>query len=161
LSDQQNNLEKKMKIYRFALFIMILGLFSVPTFAQDTENNTDFFGYYFIEKAPKGFSDISEIHLAGDYGESQTPPFYGLIRMKKKAAKDFQLNKPTINGKNISFTTKAVAGVSYQFSGTFTKLDNFPTNPPDGVVLKGTLTKMKGKTKLAASKVNFTYSPGD
>ncbi len=146
-----------MKKHKFLFLLILVGLLAMPAFAQET----DIFGYYFIVKPTKPFVDISEIHLAGNYGAEQNPPMHGLIRLKNKNAKDFQLNKPTMDGKNITFTTKAVSGVSYQFTGTFTKLDNFPTNPPEGVVLQGTLTKMKGKTKLAQAKVNFTYSPGD
>ena len=122
----------------------------------------DIFGYYFIEKPTKDFADISEIHLAGDYGAQQKPPFYGLIRLKKKAAKDFPLLKPDLSGKNISFTTKEVGGISYQFSGSFTKLEDFPTTRPEGeILLKGKLTKFKGKTQLAEADVKFSYSAGD
>jgi hypothetical protein len=137
---------------------MLFCVFAIPTFAQ----KTDIFGYYFIEKATKDFKDISEIHLAGDYGAKQKPPFYGLIRLTSKKAKDFKLNKPTMNGKSISFTTKSVNGVSYSFSGKFVRLGNFPEERPEGkVLLKGTLTKMKGKTKLASGKFSFSYSAGD
>lgn len=146
---------KKTKL--LFLITLLLVLSAVPAFAQ----KTDIFGYYFIEKPSKAFADISEINLAGDEGLNDKPVFYGLIRMTRKAAKDFILNKPEMDGKNITFTTKAVAGVNYQFSGAFTKLDDFPANPPEGVILQGTLTKLKGKTKLAEAKVKFTYSPGD
>ncbi len=146
-----------MKKHKFLFLVALLGLLAIPTFAQET----DIFGYYSIEKPTKDFADISEIHLAGSFGEEQKPPIYGLIRLKRKSAKDFQLNKPTMNGKNITFTSKAVGGISYSFTGTFTKLGNFPVNQPIGVVLQGTLTKLKGKTKLAEAKVKFTYDPGD
>lgn len=143
----------------FALFALILffgGLVNVSA-----QTNADIFGYYFIEKAPRAFADISEIHLAGNYGAEQKPPFHGLIRLKSKAAKDFHLNKPMLEGKNLTFTTKAVNGISYHFTGVFAKLDNFPENPPQGMILQGKLTKLKGKTKLSVADVKFRYEPGD
>lgn len=148
-----------MKFPKLIFFAMLLCIFAIPTFAQ---TKTDIFGYYTIEKATKAFSDISEIHLAGEYGETQNPPDYGRIRMLARKAKDYVLNKPNLDGKNFTFTTKAVNGISYSFTGTFVQLGNFPEERPEGkVLLKGTLTKMKGKTKLASGKFSFSYSGGD
>jgi hypothetical protein len=137
--------------------MMLFGLLAMPVFAQET----DIYGYYFIEKPTKDFADISEIHFFAGDGTAENPPAYGLIRLKNKKAKDFVINKRMMDEKNISFTTNSVGGISYQFTGAFTKLGNFPSYPPEGVVLQGTLTKFKGKAKLAAAKVKFTYSPGD
>ncbi len=149
-----------MKLFKLSFLTFICLAFVVTTFAQT--DKTDIFGYYFIQNATKDFKDISEIHLAGEYGEMQNPPEYGLIRMKSKNAKDYKLNKPTLDGKTITFTTKAVNGVSYSFSGTFTRIGNFPEERPEGkVLLKGTLVKLKGKAKIATAKVSFTYSAGD
>ncbi|HEX8734519.1 MAG TPA: hypothetical protein VF721_04300 [Pyrinomonadaceae bacterium] len=138
------------------LALLFIGYAATVAKAQ-TEN--DIFGYYTIQgKAPVGFTDISEIHLAGDYGAQQKPPVHGLIRLKNKTAKDFAINKPTLNGKNITFTTKAVGGISYQFTGTFVK---FPNNEAqEGTVLRGILRKFKGKTKIAEANLKFSYSAG-
>jgi hypothetical protein len=149
-----------MKVFKALCLTLLFCAFSLTLFAQSSD--IDIFGYYFIQNAPKSFADISEIHLAGSYGAEQTPPFHGLIRMKSKKAKDFHLLKPTLDSANISFSTKSVNGISYAFSGTFTKLGNFSTDRPEGeVLLKGILTKLKGKTKLASAKVSFIYSAGD
>lgn len=148
------------KSFLILLIINLSGLFCFagPSFPAED----DYFGYYYIEKPTKAFADISEIHLAGSYGEQQKPKFYGLIRLKKKSSKDFQILQPAVQGKNISFETKAVAGLSYHFTGTFTKMENFPETRPDGqVILKGTLQKFKGKIKIAESKVALTYAGGD
>lgn len=158
-----DRLSKKLEMQKyFSIFLITLfcGLFCFAQSAASAEN--DFFGYYFIQNPTKAFADISEIHLAGTYGEQQKPKFYGLIRMKRKSAKDFQVLKPTVQGKNISFSTSAAAGVRYQFSGAFTKLGNFPETRPEGeIILKGTLQKFKGKIKIAEAKVSFSYSGGD
>lgn len=145
---------------RNILFLTILFCaFAIPAFAQD---KVDIFGYYSIVKPTKAFADISEIHLGGDYGEMQSPKFYGLIRMKSKRALDYKLFKPSLSGKNLSFSTKTVGNISYKFTGTFTKLGDFPTLQPNGeVILKGTLTKYRGKKKIASAKVKFSYFAGD
>lgn len=149
-----------MKIVKILFLPVLLCLFAFPVFSQAAK--VDIFGYYFIEKAPKAFADISEINLGGDVGVNDKPPFYGLIRMKAKRALDYKLLKPTLNGKNLTFSTKSVGGVSYQFSGAFTRLGNFPDERPEAeVLLKGTLTKFRGKTKIAEAKVSFSYSAGD
>jgi hypothetical protein len=149
-----------MKKYKILCLLTLFGLFVLPTFAQ--RNKVDIFGYYRIEKPMKDFADISEVHLAGNYGAQEKPPTYGLIRLKKKTAKDFPLLKPVLNGKNLTFTTKEVGGISYQFSGTFTKLGDFPTVQPNGeTLLSGKLTKYKGKTKIAEANVKFSYEAGD
>jgi hypothetical protein len=141
----------------FCLAFLFIGFASTTAKAQ---NGNDIFGYYTIDgKVPAAFADISEIHLAGSYGAEQKPPVHGLIRLKKKTAKDFAVNKPTLNGKNISFTTKAVGGISYEFTGTFVK---FPNNEQqEGIILRGVLRKFKGKTKIAEANVGFTYEAGD
>lgn len=150
----------KMKLFKTTSLFFLFCAFALTAFAQSA--TTDIFGYYTIEKAPKAFADISEIHLAGSYGAEQKPPMYGLIRMKAKKAKDFQLLKPTLDGKNLSFSTKVVGGFNYTFSGTFTKLGDFPSERPEGeVLLKGTLIKLKGKTIIAKANVSFSYSAGD
>ncbi|MBX7173537.1 MAG: hypothetical protein K1X72_21395 [Pyrinomonadaceae bacterium] len=149
-----------MKLFKTIPVFFMFCAFAVTAFAQSSTN--DIFGYYMIEKAPKAFADISEIHLAGNYGAAQKPPFYGLIRLKAKKAKDFKLLKPTLDGKNLTFSTTSVNGISYTFTGTFTRLGDFPNEQPEGeILLKGTLTKLKGKAILAKANLSFSYTAGD
>jgi len=145
---------------RFALLSLLVAFAAVlPAFSQE---NVDIFGYYFIEKSPRAFSDISEIHLAGDYGAKEKPPFYGLIRMTRKSAPDFRLLQPSLIDKQLTFKTKTVGGIHYEFSGYFTKLGNFPeTRPEAQILLQGRLTKYRGKQKLASAELRFSYSAGD
>jgi hypothetical protein len=148
-----------MKKRNILVLTILFCAFALPAFAQD---EVDIFGYYTIEKPSKAFADIEEIHLAGDYGEMQKPKFYGLIRMKSKKASDYKLLKPTLSGKNLTFSTKSVGNISYKFVGTFTKLGEFPVLQPNGeIILKGTLTKYRGKKKIASAKVNLSYFAGD
>jgi hypothetical protein len=149
------------KITKILFLTMLLCAFALPAFAQD-KDKVDIFGYYSIVKPTKAFADISEIHLAGDYGETQNPVFYGLIRLKSKKSKDFQLLKPSLSGKNLTFSTKSVGNISYKFVGAFTKLGEFPVLQPNGeVLLKGTLTKYRGKKQIASANVKLSYFAGD
>ena len=149
--------------YIFVLFFLLTFVSFVS--AQNAEK-FDTFGYYYIQNPTKNFADISEIHLSDDFGSKQNPPVFGLIRLKNKKAKDFRLNKPFQKGKYISFSTKSVNGISYRFNGNFTKLydkviETRPGTTPNGVILSGTLTKIKGKRKIAEQRVGFTYFAGD
>jgi len=149
-----------MKIFTILLFFLFLSFQSLTAFSQE-EDKVDIFGYYIIVKPTKDFADISEINLAGDFGENEKPPYYGLIRLKKKSAEDFRLLKSTLTGKNLQFTTNAVGGIYYKFEGNFTKLGNFPIlNPWKEIILIGKLTKYKGKTKIAEAKVKLSYDAG-
>ena len=145
-------------------FTVLLALFVfTPANAKaQAKNGKDIFGYFSIAgTVPKEFRDIDTIHLAGDYGAKEKPPFYGMIRLKTRRAADYPLLKPTGTGKNISFTTKAVRGVSYQFTGAFTRLDVENVDvASNAVVLKGKLTKLKNGKEIAQSNVGFTYFPG-
>ncbi len=133
----------------------------------------DVFGYYYLpeETAPKGFQDISELHLSTfDYkdGKELTVPLYGFIRLKPKMVKgkevavDFPLVAPTRKERSLTFTTKEVGGVSYRFTGAFTRLGNFPEERPEGeVILKGRLTRLQGGKVAAESEVGVHYTGGD
>ncbi|HVF57462.1 MAG TPA: hypothetical protein VM934_15010 [Pyrinomonadaceae bacterium] len=123
----------------------------------------DVTGAYFAKGSlPREFSEIEHLSLATIDEQGKPAPLNGFIRPKRQSAKDYKLVNPKLDGKNLTFTTDAVDGVSYGFTGTFEKLGNFSENPPpsDEVVLKGTLTKMSGGKATAETKVNFTYEAG-
>jgi len=124
------------------------------------------FGYFFIKgRAVKAFTDIDHLNLAGsgEYGAQANPPFYGQIRLKDKNKTDYKLLKPTQNGKNFSFTTETVNGVSYEFNGVLSRTD-FSRDPQPSAgetVLTGTLKKKSGGKLAAQSKVSFRWELGD
>jgi len=113
-------------------------------------------------KAPQAFATIEVLEIGGndEYGWKAKPPFYGFIRLNNKAQTDYKLLKPTIDDKNISFKTRAVGGVSYEFEGTFTQLDFAEKDLRNQVVLSGTLKKMMGGKVAAEAKLDFDYTPG-
>lgn len=134
------------------------------TTEEKTDTNNDVTGAYFPSTAlPADFSEIEHLSLANIDDQGKPAPLNGFIRPKRQSAKDYKLVNPKLDGKNLTFSTVSVDGVSYSFTGAFEKLDNFPENPPpdDEVVLKGTLTKMRDGKAVAETKVNFTYSAGD
>lgn len=133
-------------------------------FVQNIED--DVFGYFFISgKVPKAFADIDHINLggSGEYGAQANPPFYGQIRLKDRKRTDFKLLKPVLEGRNLSFKTETVRGVSYSFSGVLTTTDFGSDQQPaaDEKVLSGTLKKMKAGKVIAESKLEFTWLLGD
>lgn len=149
-----------MKNLIFVLVAAFIGLVALPAFGQDAD--VDIFGYYSIVENYKEFVDISEINLGGSMADKQTPPFYGLIRLKKKSAPDYRLLKPKLDGRKLTFKSKTVNRIHYEFEGEFTRLANFPeTRPEAEILLKGTLTKYRGKIIVAKKTVSFSYSAGD
>jgi hypothetical protein len=144
-----------------ALLVSLLIVLALPA------QKVDLFGYYMFDgKAPAGFTDIDHLHLSTideKNGEMVTVPLYGFIRMKTKGkamAVDHHLVDLKLDGKNLSFATKPEGGASYRFTGAFSKLGNFPEEPPQGVILQGHLTKMQGEKKAAEADVRFVYEAG-
>jgi hypothetical protein len=113
-------------------------------------------------KPPQAFASIAVLEIGGndEYGWKANPPFYGFIRLNNRAQTDYKLLKPTIDGKNISFKTRAVGGVTYEFEGSFTQLDFAEKDMRNQVVLSGTLKKMAGGEVTAKAKLDFDYTPG-
>lgn len=126
----------------------------------------DIYGFFILKgRVPVGFRDIDHLNLggSGDFGAGATPPYYGQIRLKTRGRTDFKLNKPELDGKHFSFTTKAVRGVSYAFDGTLSRTNFESPAPPNDteVVLWGTLKKMQGGRVIAEAEVKFTWFVGD
>jgi hypothetical protein len=123
----------------------------------------DVTGAYFAKGSlPGDFSEIEHLSLATIDERGNPSPLNGFIRPKRRSAKDYKLVNPQLNGKDLTFTTAVVDGVSYSFTGTFEKLQDFSANPPpsDEVILKGKLTKLLNGNSVAETNVNFTYSAG-
>lgn len=161
-----DNLQRSLQMKNFRYILFLIAIVSLVSFASAQKSRElDTFGYYYIKNPVKAFANISELHLSGDYGKNEKPRFFGLIRLKNENAKDFHLLKPFQKGSFISFTTKSVAGISYKFSGNFTKrfvkseTSRFSLNS-GGIALKGTLIKLKGNKQIARQSVNFTYFTG-
>ena len=127
------------------------------------DSQSDVTGAYFPSGTlPPDFSEIEQLSLATIDDQGNPAPLNGFIRPKRRSAQDYKLVNPQLNGKNLTFTTTTVNGVSYSFTGAFQKLGDFPSNPPssDELILRGKLTKLLNGNTVTEGDVNFTYSAG-
>ena len=146
-----------------ALFALVSCLAVVIQPSTTRANLVDASGTFSIHgKPPQAFANIAVLQIDGDdeYGWKAKPPTYGFIRLNNKSQTDYKLMKPTIDGKNISFKTRSVGGVSYEFEGSFMRLDFAEKDLRNQVVLSGTLKKMAGGNVAASAKLDFDYTPG-
>lgn len=123
----------------------------------------DVTGAYFVKGSlPKDFSEIDHLSLATIDERGNPSPLNGFIRPKRRSANDYKLVSPKLNGKELTFSTTTVDGVSYSFRGTFEKLQDFSANPPpaDEVILRGKLSRLVDGNVAVETDVNFTYSAG-
>jgi hypothetical protein len=154
---------KRTLINFFALLVFGSLVVAIAGTSRPRARAIDASGTFSIHgKAPQAFANIEVIEIGGDdeYGWKANPPFFGFIRLNNNAKTDYKLLKPTIEDKNISFKTRAVAGVSYEFEGTFAQLDFAEKDMRNQVVLSGTLKKMAGGKVAAEAKLDFDYTPG-
>jgi len=139
------------------------GAASAPA-APPAAGPSDPFGYYFLDTAkplPAWAKKIDHLHLStidmkGD--QMVTVPLWGFIR--PKAGNDYRLVSPKIDGAHLTFTTKEIKGVSFDFDGRFLASGSFPETPPEGVVLTGRLRQRQGGKVVGEMKAGFLYSPG-
>jgi hypothetical protein len=158
----------EMSKHMYVIFLVLIAVLTYtisPSFARVTveSQKVDVFGYYSPQgKLPAAFAEIDHLHLSTIDSRGNSAPLSGFIRPKRKAAQDYRLVQPKLEGKKLTFKTRAVRGISYSFDGTFTKLGNFPVERPEGeVLLNGHLIKMRKGKKVAETDVSFTYSGGD
>ena len=148
-------------------FLMVFAVISVITIVAQTSmtsaNAIEASGTFSIHgTADPAFTNIEVLEIAGndEYGWKASPPFFGFIRLNNRAKTDYKLLKPAIDGKQISFKTRSVAGVSYEFDGTFTSLDFAEKDLRNQTVLSGTLKKLTSGKVMAEAKLDFDYTPG-
>ena len=144
--------------------LALISFFAIVVQPSTTRANlVDASGTFSIHgKPPQAFANIAVLQIDGDdeYGWKASPPTYGFIRLNNRAQTDYKLMKPTIDGKNISFKTRSVGGVSYEFAGSFTSLDFAEKDLRNQVVLSGILKKLVGGNVAATAKLDFDYTPG-
>lgn len=160
-----------MRTFLLSTFIfMLLLVTGAPSGARSQTDKVTIYGYFSINgKAPAAFRDIEvmdiELPAYVDSTKPHAPPDYGRIRTsqgRRAITIDYQLLKPTLDGKHLNFKTKAVGGVNYEFDGTLTRT-NFDEPRPEynEIVLRGTLKKLRAGKVIAASEVAYTWQLGD
>ena len=130
--------------------------------AEDTSGGDVTGPYFATTPLPAEFAELEHLLLATIDDSGAPAPLNGFLRPKARNAKDYVLVQPVLSGRNLTFTTAAVNGVHYTFSGAFTRLGNFAAEPPpqDEVVLAGTLTKLRDGKQVATTPVSFGYQAG-
>ena len=118
--------------------------------------------YFAMTDLPAEFAEVDHLLLATIDENANPAPLNGFLRPKGQAAKDYTLVNPTMTGRNLTFTTIAVDGIHYEFTGAFDVLHKFAENPPpyETAVLTGTLTKHRGGKSVASTPVKFRYEAG-
>lgn len=117
--------------------------------------------YFFVEKPPKAFEDVDWIALFAVDAKGHKVSLSGFLRLKETRNGrfvNFFLVKPSLSGHTLSFSTRAVRGISYRFEGKFMKLENLEDNE---IVLKGRLSKFRNGRKRAELVARFYYFAGD
>lgn len=124
--------------------------------------------YYIVGILPKGFKDFNDLSVTtrdyenaseeNNYEGAPIPP-EGFIYAGKK----FEFKRININGKQISFETETIKGISYKFVGEFIVdveevikyRDANGNKIAESAMLKGRLTKMRDGKKTAEIKAHF------
>lgn len=123
--------------------------------AQSDKFNPE--GYYFVDgDPPAAFKEIDHISLFSNNKGGLT----GFFETKKGKVRR-NLVQVVLQGKQLSFSTTAIAGVSFKFEGKFLKDGDFSASQPEGVVLKGHFSKIQNGKALAEADLGLTYFVGD
>lgn len=139
--------------------LVAMALISISGLAQNSKSRFDPDGsFWIIGTPPNDFSDFGAINLNAKRLRRLPSPGLQLSN-----GRTFRFKILTVTRQRLSFTTVALGGVSYSFSGTFLKDGVFAadTNLTDETpVLEGVLTKSKLGKKVAEAKLKFSYFGG-
>src|ERR1044072_5746191 len=141
----------------FLTLLLLLSLASIPALAQKKAARFDPDGSFWLHEStpqPPEFSDFGGINLNAK--KLRRLPSAGLQLMNGTTYRFKTLN---VKQNNFTFTTVALKGVSYSFSGKFLKGGVYASGTLDDEppVLEGTLTKFRNGQKLAEAKLKFVY----
>ena len=148
-----------LTITTFFVFIFILPTkIAAQEFYEKPYENIQ--GFYTPNgNIPTEFKTIDYLELRNGRDEISA---YGVIKLKGRGG-NYYLLKPTLKDKDIRVKTKTFKGISYEFNGTFTRLDMGATEmEPDSkeIVLTGKLRKLKAGKVIAETDVKYTYYIG-
>jgi hypothetical protein len=125
--------------------------------------------YYMIGKLPKAFKDFDFLSITtvdyreksdGSFEEIPIPPTGSLQTVKVKdfpeKNKKFNFSQINVANKLISFKTKEIKGISYQFTGKFWG-EKYYEIGDETVVLEGRLIKLQNGQKISEITAKFGY----
>jgi hypothetical protein len=145
------------RTYTVTLLIIMLAQ-SALTLAQTAKQRFDPDGSFWIHgTAPNDFSDFGGINLNAKKLRRLPSPGLSL-----NDGKNFRYRTLSVTRERLVFTTVAIGGVSYSFTGTFLKGGVFADGNLDDEtpVLEGVLVKNKQGKKVAEAKLKFVYFGG-
>jgi hypothetical protein len=140
--------------------IILLLMIWIPALSQNKTARFDPDGSFWLHDstpAPTEFSDFGGINLNAK--RLRRLPSAGLQLVNGTTLRYKTLN---VKRNNFTFTTVALKGVSYSFSGRFLKGGVYSSGNLDDEtpVLEGTLTKFRNGQKVAEAKLKFVYFGG-
>lgn len=117
--------------------------------------------YLFDGRAPRGFEGLLSFGFS-DIALTLTPDGASIasvapdphVTLSFKGGREFKSKQASVTGDQISFETKSVRGVSYQFTGRFTR-GQVDGNTLLDAKLKGRLTKLFNGSKVAETQLNL------
>ena len=144
----------------FLASLLVLSLISIPALAQKRAAQFDPDGSFWLHEStpqPPEFSDFGGINLNAK--KLRHLPAAGLQLINGTTYRFKTLN---VKQHNFTFTTVALKGVSYSFSGRFLKGGVYSSGILDDEtpVLEGTLMKFQNGKKVAEAKLKFVYFGG-
>jgi uncharacterized protein len=115
-------------------------------------------GYFYAKETPTlGFEDFDHLTLWGKSKKSDRSPRPG-VYTARGGVYEFR----ALQNWPFEFTTAAVKGISYSFTGKFRMVCIFEEEVrthPEEVFAEGQLLKFENGNKVAETPVRFTYSP--
>ena len=121
--------------------------------------------YIFPDKAPRGFENLRWISI--ETTEIDPRKFTSRKispRGSLWAGREFKMARFNLDDDKLSFTTKTIAGTSYEFSGRFLRRGIYSEifdSESTEVVLRGRLTKNRRGRKVVESEAGFHWYRGD
>ena len=129
--------------------------------ARTMARNFDPEGEFNVEGSPpQGLSEVSTIELLRDTKKSFMNSHSGIYTNRGMT---YNFKSLTVTRERFAFTTVAIKGISYSFTGrflrggVFAELDSDQWGKP---ILEGQLSKLKGGRKVAGANLKFSYFGG-
>lgn len=146
--------------------VVLMVIAGAPSAVRAQTGGPEVHGYFTLTGyVPAALKNIDHINiLIPPYVDPARPnaPDHGRIRTTGRYQADYLLLKPTLYGKNVSFRTRTVRGVRYEFSGTLTRTSfDEPQPTSEEIILRGTLKKVRRGRTVARTRVACTWELGD
>ena len=148
------------RVASLRLFVSICLLLSITSSVLGQRARFDPDGSFWLPDnttPPNEFSDFSAINLNAKRLRRLPSPGLQLIN-----GTTYRFKTLNVKRDNFTFTTIALRGVSYSFSGKFLKGGVYASGILDDEtpVLEGTLTKFRAGKKVAEANLKFVYFGG-